>query len=198
MVPVTSDKTAPPRPHVLRTALPWVTTVSRLVLGGVLIAAGWGKIGAPVLSVQAVKAYELLPESVATAVGYGLPIAEIVIGVLLIVGLLTRVAGVVSALLMLAFVIGIASAWARGLRIDCGCFGGGGQLAAGQEPSYLVDILRDFGFFALGVLVAWAPPGRFALDSVLGVTAAREAEAYDDDDIDEAAGGEAPLEKESR
>ncbi|GIH94985.1 MauE/DoxX family redox-associated membrane protein [Planobispora siamensis] len=166
---------------MIRTALPWVTTVSRLVLAGVLIVAGWGKIATPVLSVQAVKAYQLLPEPVATAVGYGLPILEIVVGVLLVVGLLTRAAGVVSALLMLAFVIGIASAWARGLRIDCGCFGGGGQLPAGQEPSYLVDILRDFGLFALGVIVAWFPPGRFALDSVLGLTPGRDPEPYDDD-----------------
>ncbi|MBG0817443.1 DoxX family protein [Planomonospora sp. ID82291] len=185
MVPVSSDKIVPPRPHGLRAALPWVTTVSRLVLGGVLIVAGWGKIGAPVLSVQAVKAYDLLPESLATVVGYGLPIMEIVVGVLLVIGLLTRVAGIISALLMLAFVIGIGSAWARGLRIDCGCFGGGGQLAAGVEPGYLVDILRDFGLFALGVVIAWFPPGRFALDSVLGVTSAREADAYDTDDTDE-------------
>ena len=136
----------------MSSALLWVTTVARLLLAGVLIVAGWGKIGTPVLSVQAVKAYELLPYSLATVVGYGLPILEIVLGVLLIVGLLTRVAGVVSALLMLAFVIGIASAWARGLRIDCGCFGGGGPLKAGVEPNYLFDIVRDFGFFVLGVL----------------------------------------------
>nr|WP_221473874.1 MauE/DoxX family redox-associated membrane protein [Planomonospora venezuelensis] len=165
----------------MRSALPWVTTVSRLVLAAVLIIAGGGKIGTPVLSVEAVKAYQLLPDSLATAVGYGLPILEIVIGVLLVVGLLTRVAGVVSALLMLAFVVGIASVWARGLRIDCGCFGGGGQLAAGEEPSYLIDILRDFGLFALGVIVAWFPPGRFALDSALGLTPGREPDEYNDD-----------------
>ncbi|MFF5204504.1 DoxX family protein [Streptosporangium sp. NPDC000396] len=151
-----------------------MTTTSRLVLAGVLIVAGWQKIGAPVLSVQAVKAYELLPDSLATVVGYGLPILEIVVGVLLVAGLLTRVAGIVSALLMLAFVIGIALAWARGLRIDCGCFGGDGQLAAGEEPDYLVTILRDFGLFALGAVVAWFGPGRLALDSALGLTSVRE------------------------
>ncbi len=177
---MTSDNPAPNRSRIVISALPWVTTVSRLVLAGVLIVAGWGKIGTPVLSVQAVEAYELLPESLATAVGYGLPILEIVVGVLLVVGLLTRAAGVISALLMLAFVIGIASAWARGLRIDCGCFGGGGQLAAGVEPDYLIDILRDLGLFGLGVLVAWFPPGRFALDSALGLTPGREP--YDDPD----------------
>ncbi|MBG0829581.1 DoxX family membrane protein [Planomonospora sp. ID67723] len=182
MTIVTSDKPEPSKP---RSALPWVTTVSRLILAAVLIVAGGGKIGTPVLSVEAVKAYQLLPESLATAVGYGLPILEIVIGVLLVVGLLTRVAGIVSALLMLAFVIGIASAWARGLRIDCGCFGGGGQLAAGEEPSYLIDILRDFGLFALGVIVAWFPPGRLALDSVLGLTPSQEPDEYDDTEGDD-------------
>src|SRR4051794_4135676 len=103
-------------------AIPWVTTVARFVLAGVLIVAGWLKIGTPALSVQAVKAYELLPDGVATAVGYGLPILEIVVGVLLVAGLLTRPAAVVGGLLMVAFIIGIASAWARGLRIECGCF----------------------------------------------------------------------------
>lgn len=179
---MTSDNPAPNRSRFVISTLPWVTTVSRLVLAGVLIVAGWGKIGTPVLSVQAVEAYELLPESLATAVGYGLPILEIVVGVLLVVGLLTRAAGVISALLMLAFVIGIASAWARGLRIDCGCFGGGGQLAAGVEPDYLIDILRDFGLFGLGVLVAWFPPGRLALDSALGLTPGQEP--YGDSDGD--------------
>ncbi|WP_157244749.1 MauE/DoxX family redox-associated membrane protein [Nonomuraea typhae] len=146
-----------------------MTTVARLGLGGVLIAAGGLKIGNPTESVVAVKAYQLLPESLATAVGYALPIVEIIIGILLVIGLMTRVAAVVAGLLMLAFVFGIAWAWARGYRIDCGCFGGGGELKAGQQPTYLVDILRDFGLVLLGVWTAWFPPGRFALDGALGL-----------------------------
>ncbi|MCG5212470.1 DoxX family protein [Streptosporangium sp. KLBMP 9127] len=160
-----------------------------------LIVAGWLKIGNPALSVRAVEAYELLPGQVATAVGHGLPILEIVVGVLLVVGLLTRAAGVVSALLMLAFVIGIASAWARGLRIDCGCFGGGGQLAAGQEPEYFWEIVRDFGIFLLAAWVVWRPPGRLALDSALGLAPDREPyDRYDDDELD---ADEAPDTKEN-
>ena len=31
--------------------------------------------------------------------------------------------GVVSSLFFIAFIIGISSAWARGLEINCGCFG---------------------------------------------------------------------------
>ncbi|TMR89513.1 MauE/DoxX family redox-associated membrane protein [Nonomuraea basaltis] len=146
-----------------------MTTVARLVLGGVLIAAGALKIGNPSDSVVAVKAYQLLPESIAVPVGYVLPILEIVVGLLLVVGLLTRVAAVLAGLLMLAFVFGIAWAWAKGLRIDCGCFGGGGQLGKGQEPTYLLDILRDFGLVLLGAWTVRFPPGRFALDGALGL-----------------------------
>jgi uncharacterized membrane protein YphA (DoxX/SURF4 family) len=152
----------------------------------VLISAGALKIGNPSDSVVAVKAYQLLPESIAVTVGYVLPILEIVIGVLLVVGLLTRVAAVVAGLLMFAFVFGIAWAWAHGLRIDCGCFGGGGQLGKGQEPSYLLDILRDFGLVLLGVWTVRFPSGRLALDGALGLTAAEntgdEEEYHDEQD----------------
>ncbi len=171
---LTYQKAAPDRPRTEHPALPWVTTAARLVLAAVLIVAGGLKIGAPALSVQAVKAYQLLPDSLATAIGYGLPIIEIVIGVLLAVGLLTRVSAVVAGLLMLAFVVGIASAWARGLRIDCGCFGGGGELAAGQDPNYLWEILRDFGLVIVAAWIFIRPPGRLAMDSALGLSGRRE------------------------
>ncbi|MFC4532890.1 DoxX family protein [Sphaerisporangium dianthi] len=172
-------------------AVPWVTTVARLVVAAVLIVAGWLKIGTPALSIQAVEAYELLPAQVATVVGYGLPIVEIVVGVLLVAGLLTRAAGAVSALLMLAFVVGIASAWARGLRIDCGCFGGGGKLAADQSPSYFWEILRDGGLFLLGAWIVRYAPGRLSLDAALGLVPARTARDEDDDEDDGEDEGEA-------
>ncbi|SDI08563.1 Methylamine utilisation protein MauE [Nonomuraea jiangxiensis] len=164
----------------VRWAIPWVATVARLVLGGVLIAAGALKIGNPADSVVAVKAYQLLPESVAVTVGYALPILEIVVGVLLVVGLLTRVAAAIAGLLMFAFVFGIGWAWAHGLRIDCGCFGGGGQLGAGQEPAYALDILRDFGLVLLGAWTVRYPPGRFALDGALGLGGDSGTEGEDD------------------
>jgi uncharacterized membrane protein YphA (DoxX/SURF4 family) len=166
---VTTESSAPVPLPMVRVALPWVTTVARLVVAGVLIVAGWLKMGAPAISIKAVEAYELLPTAVAEIVGYVLPILEIVIGLLLVVGLLTRLAAIGGALLMLAFVIGIASAWARGLNIDCGCFGGGGALAPGQQANYLPEILRDLGIFALAAWVAVKPPGRLALDSALGL-----------------------------
>jgi len=64
---------------------------------------------------------------------------------------------------MLAFVVGIASAWARGLRIDCGCFGSGGELAAGQDPTYGLELARDAALMVIAVLLTRWPAGRLAL-----------------------------------
>jgi uncharacterized membrane protein YphA (DoxX/SURF4 family) len=142
-------------------------TLARLVVGGVWIAAGASKVTDLDASVRAVRAYRLLPETAAQVVGAGLPLVEILLGILLIVGVGVRVAGVVSAVLMSAFVVGIASAWVRGLRIDCGCFGSGGELAAGENPTYGLELLRDGGLLLLSLLVAARPPGRLALDGLL-------------------------------
>jgi len=132
--------------------LDWLGTAARVVLGGVLMFSGLAKVANPVESVTAVRAYELLPESFERLVGYGLPFLELGLAALLLVGFATRVAAILAALLMLAFVIGIISAWARGLSIDCGCFGGGGAIDP-ADVNYVTPLLRDTGL----MLLAGAP-----------------------------------------
>ena len=100
---------------------PVVTTVVRVALGCVLVYSGYAKLIDLPASVRATRAYQLLPESLVPLVGNGLPMFELILGVLLVAGLLTRAAAGLTLLLMLAFEVGIASAWARGLAIDCGC-----------------------------------------------------------------------------
>jgi uncharacterized membrane protein YphA (DoxX/SURF4 family) len=121
------------------------------------------KIGNLQKSAMSVRAYELLPTDLANFFGYVLPWIEIGMGLLLIVGAVVSIMGLLGALIMLAFVVAIAQAWARGLSIDCGCFGGGGEIDPG-ETKYLSTILRDLGFFLLGVYLYYFPKGRFGLD----------------------------------
>lgn len=151
----------------------WLASGLRLVLGVVLLVAGALKVGDLAGSVRAVRAYRLLPETVAQVVGAGLPVAEIALGALLLAGLGVRAAAVFSAVLLAAFVVGIGSAWARGLRIDCGCFGGGGELAAGQSPRYGPELARDVGLLLVAGWLAWRPASRFAVDN-LGTRTERE------------------------
>ena len=60
----------------------WIGLVARLVTGGVWIVAGLLKLPDPAGSVRAVRAYDLLPESVVPTVGHALPILEVVVGAL--------------------------------------------------------------------------------------------------------------------
>jgi uncharacterized membrane protein YphA (DoxX/SURF4 family) len=138
----------------------------RLVLGGVILVAGALKVGQLETSARSVRAYQLLPYDVAGAVGYGLPVLELAVGALLILGLFTRVSAVIAGLLMVVFIIGIASAWARGLSIDCGCFGKGGTIAASQTQ-YPQEIARDVGLLACAVWLAVRPRSTLSLDGLL-------------------------------
>ena len=142
---------------------PWLTLIARLVLGGVLLAAGGLKIGNLQKSAMSVRAYELLPVGLANFLGYVLPWIEIGMGLLLIAGVAVSIVGLLGALIMFAFVIAISQAWARGLSIDCGCFGGGGQVDP-KDTKYLSTILRDIGFLLLGVYLYYFPKGKFGLE----------------------------------
>lgn len=145
------------------TAQRWTSTVVRLGLGGVLIAASLLKIADPRQAALAVQAYKILPTSVAEYVGYGLPLVELGLGVLLVIGLGTRLAALGAGALMTAFVVGVASVWARGMSIDCGCFGGGGTVSAG-ETHYPTIIARDLGFVLMAAWLVAFPASRLALD----------------------------------
>lgn len=163
----TTDRAADPVPTRWPAVRPWLGTLARLVLAGIWIFAGASKVTDLAGSGRAVNAYRVMPFEVAQVIGAALPFVEIALGILLVVGLATRLAAAASAALLAVFVAGIASAWARGLSIDCGCFGGGGDLAAGQTPSYGPEIARDVAFAALAVFLLVFPRTRLSLDARL-------------------------------
>jgi uncharacterized membrane protein YphA (DoxX/SURF4 family) len=143
----------------------WFGLLARLTLGGVLFAAGWLKIFTPAKSQMAVRAYEVLPISVANFFGIALPWLEIGLGILLVLGIAVRLSAMLGGALMVLFIAAISQAWARGLSIDCGCFGGGGSVAPGQTK-YLSEILRDTGLALLGLYLFRYPLTRFAVEKL--------------------------------
>ena len=143
-----------------------VGLLARLVLGGVFLVAGFLKVTTPEAMAKATQAYQVLPHDLAAYVGYALPTVEIILGLLLVLGLFTRVAAVLTSLLLVVFVAGIAQAWARGLTIDCGCFGGGGTVSA-EDTNYLQRILEDLGLLACGLWLSWRPDASLSLDRAM-------------------------------
>lgn len=144
----------------------FVGLLARLVLGVVLLVAGALKVTSPAASAMSVRAFQILPYDLAGYVGYAMPVVEILVGLLLVAGLLTRASAVVGGLLMLAFMVGITSAWMRGLTIDCGCFGGGGTVTAAQTR-YGTELLRDAGLAACAAWLVVRPRTAYSLDQRL-------------------------------
>jgi uncharacterized membrane protein YphA (DoxX/SURF4 family) len=146
----------------LRPWVPWMSTVARLGLAVVWAWAARAKILEPDGAVISVRAYRLLPEVLAHPVAWGLPFLELAVAVLLAAGVATRLAAATSTGMLLVFIAGIASAWARGLQIDCGCFSTGGPAAVGAAQ-YLGELLRDTGLALVSIALVWRPWSRLAL-----------------------------------
>jgi putative oxidoreductase len=145
-------------------ASPYLSLFSRLVLGGVFLYAGASKVFDPGSLAASIRSYELsLPEWFVTLSAHSLPLLEVMLGLYLLVGLFTRTSAWAANGLMALFILALLQGALRGLEIDCGCFGP----AASGESSLWLDVLRDLGLLALGLQLAFAPPGKLALDARL-------------------------------
>jgi uncharacterized membrane protein YphA (DoxX/SURF4 family) len=142
--------------------LPWAGLAVRLAGAAVWLFAGITKLADLDGFRLQVHAYQILPSGIETAFSYALPLVEIVLGLYLLVGALVRPVAIVSCVLMAIFIAAEAQAWARGLAIDCGCFGTTVRTTVGATT-----ILRDL---ALGIpfyLMAWRPARRWSVDAAL-------------------------------
>ena len=145
---------------------PWITFLFRLILGGVLLVAGALKVTDPYSSATSVRAYQILPIDLANFLGFVLPFAEVAIGIFLIVGIWVRLGAIAGGVLMVMFIIAIGQAWARGISLDCGCFGKGGLLETDELPvwNYTVEIARDIVLALFAGYIFRFPQGKLGFD----------------------------------
>src|SRR4051812_9351006 len=105
---------------------PYLTLISRLVLGVIFFLAGLTKLGMADSFATSINAYKMpLPDIMVWAMANFLPPLEVALGICLLIGAFTRVAGLISAGLMAIFLIALIQGWIRNLDIVCGCFAAG-------------------------------------------------------------------------
>ncbi|MHB1006556.1 MAG: MauE/DoxX family redox-associated membrane protein [Chloroflexota bacterium] len=121
---VRQTKPAPPTGRFALLRQPSVVLIARLIIGAVFIISAAGKLTHPDAFVRAVASYEVLPEALLGPFGAAFPWLELAMGVLLLVGLFTRLAAVGAAGLMAIFLALMGTAFLQGKSIDCGCFVG--------------------------------------------------------------------------
>jgi len=127
----------------------WGYWIGRLILGSIFIYAAIFKMGAPQDFADSIADYQILPVSVINLFALGLPLFELVCGLLTLSGVFFRV-GAIGIISMLAvFIAALAVALFRGLSIDCGCFGAYSWL----DSNPWIDLLRDGILLGLGVFI---------------------------------------------
>ncbi|MDQ2791147.1 MAG: DoxX family membrane protein [Actinomycetota bacterium] len=146
-----------------RSAVDGLGTLVRLGLAAVFLVSGALKAVDPAQTRIAVRAYELLPPDLVGPVATALPLVELVLGTLLLVGAITRWVALASGVLLVVLMTAVAQAWARGLSIDCGCFGGGGAVAKG-DTRYPQELARDVGTLLLALWLVVRPRTVLSVD----------------------------------
>jgi uncharacterized membrane protein YphA (DoxX/SURF4 family) len=143
-------------------AVPILGVAIRLSAAAIWLVAGATKVADLEQFHVQVGQYQLLPHVAESPFAYALPFVELLVGLYLAVGLLTRAAAAAGCVLMVLFLVAQGQAWARGLSLDCGCFG-----TLAHEHVGAMSVLRDVALGIPSLVMLWRPARLLSLDARL-------------------------------
>jgi uncharacterized membrane protein YphA (DoxX/SURF4 family) len=114
----------------------------------VFVYAGALEVAYPLAFADSVASFQVLPVALVSPVALALPVWEILLGLALIMGVRRRVCAAVIGVLCAVFTLVLTQAFARGIQVDCGCFGA----SAASMASTAWALVRDLG---LGTVAWW-------------------------------------------
>lgn len=130
-----------------------VVLVFRLILAGFFLLSSYGKlVDIERYSVDAVYNFGILPLYLARPLGLVIPFIELLCGLGLLFGVLTRLSGLGIALMSPSFFIAKAIVLSQGRSINCGCFG------AISDTLASVTIFVDLPIMFIALMVMVSPP----------------------------------------
>jgi len=131
-----------------------ILVVFRLVLGGLFVYAGVVKVVDPLDFAQNIRNYRLVGQSLSFIAAVVLPWLEILAGIALAAGIWKRASALIITGLLVFFILLTLVTIARGLDVECGCFG-----ALSRKSGFGV-ILEDLGMLFMGLCLLVAPAKR--------------------------------------
>jgi uncharacterized membrane protein YphA (DoxX/SURF4 family) len=132
----------------------WLWPALSIAVGAIFIYAGALKAWDPLHFFNDIQNYRILSYPLAIRLAFYLPWLEILCGVALIVGWMRSGAVAILSALMLIFIAATVAAKARGINIDCGCFG-----SASKGLGFTSHMLIDFALLA-ALIALWFRPVR--------------------------------------
>lgn len=123
-----------------------------VLVGLIFVYAGAVKVWDPLTFATDISNYQILPWPISIRIAFYLPWLEVLCGLGLIFHRLFAGALFLTGGLMLVFVAATISARARGINVDCGCFG-----SVSGNLSFSWHLLLDFGLLGILVLLWFWP-----------------------------------------
>jgi uncharacterized membrane protein YphA (DoxX/SURF4 family) len=132
-------------------SLLWLVELAlRIGIGGAFVYAGWVKVADSVGFADSVASFAILPPTLIVPFALALPIFEIMAGAILIAGWPRRIGALALMMLTTVFCVALLLALARGLDVNCGCFG-----ASASTTNPWFDLVRDLAIMGGCIALYW-------------------------------------------
>jgi uncharacterized membrane protein YphA (DoxX/SURF4 family) len=132
-------------------AHPVLGLLLRIYIGAIFITASMYKINYPGEFAETIASYQIVPFWGVHLMALFMPWIELICGLMLVLGLRTRAAGVLAGAMLVVFCVAIVATLARGIPIGCGCF------TSVEDPLSWKSLLRDLLWLAMTAQIVWFP-----------------------------------------
>lgn len=121
----------------------------RIIIGTIFVYSAVNKLFSQEEFAKAIYNYRLLPDGLVNFSAIILPGLEFFCGVFLVIGIFKKGSSFWVIIMLFIFLVGLISAYARGLDINCGCFS---LETASSKSDILARIVEDI-FMLAGALI---------------------------------------------
>jgi uncharacterized membrane protein YphA (DoxX/SURF4 family) len=126
--------------------------VAQIAIGVIMAWAGLAKIGNLDDFASQIHYFRMVPISLENLMAITLPWIEVSAALALILGIRAREGAVLSAVLLVVFTLAVGIAFARGLDIECGCFGTTDGAKVGA-----IKLLQNSGMILVSLVACLKP-----------------------------------------
>lgn len=160
------SRAAPDEARPRSAAAGFALVVLRLLLAALFAYAAALKLQNPQAFAFSVKAFDILPDHLATLATFAVPWTEVVIAACLILGFWTRAAAALLGVVLVVFIVGIVSVLNRGLSVKCGCFGDAAKGICGDTLGWC-NVVQNSMLLCMTLAVVLGGHGRAGLDGLV-------------------------------
>ena len=143
-------------------------------MGGIFLISGLAKIADPVRFLLTLREFRLLPGVLESFLAVYLPWLEFLLGLCVVLGILHRTSALLIAGLNGFFIVAIGSVIARGIEVDCGCFGLLADVLHLPDMADWKAIARDLVFMVMCVYLFRSETDAWTVEGYLSRSRPRE------------------------